>query len=171
MEPLRQEDPRKEGEVEPLRQEAQGTPSASEYPIRALVRGSYNGTADRRLAGTVSQWKRRDSGEYESPCSLNNCACDGQLTWFLQEDDLILDPTPQQIAEERAKAGLPAEAPADGTEAEPIRRLITLSQSILDDMGQAEWGSHEDGAAMYREFISTWHPRLKAALARAERSS
>jgi hypothetical protein len=55
--------------------------------------------------------------------------------------------------------------PGEGVEALDILGAIKL------DIGMAEWGSHEDGAAMYREFIDTWYPRIKKLLAKAGRAA
>lgn len=137
----------KVGDREPLREDAQGTPSASEYPIRALVRADASAMGP--LTGQVTLFRRTGRIGYESiPDALSDDGT-GPFTWYANPKELIIDPTPEQVAEERAKAGLPPEAaprPADGTEAEPSSdpRDLALSEIIRI---VTEWRKHDDQQA------------------------
>jgi hypothetical protein len=76
--------------------------SRMEYPIRALVRADaddypVNGVHRGDVYGFRKDGRNpgyRARGRYEDV--------------YFRADELIIDPTPEQIAEERAKAGLPA---------------------------------------------------------------
>lgn len=93
---------------------------SEEYPIRALVKHDAVAYPQNNLGrGAVIAVKR---------CSSPRCTCRGywafgehdQSDLFFAAHELIFDPTPEQIAEERAKAGLP---PLETPQAspEPVR--------------------------------------------------
>jgi hypothetical protein len=164
VEPPRQEAPRKEGDGAASQGSADSLRS-SEYPLRALVRADaddypVNGVHRGDVYGFRKDGRNpgyRARGRYED---VYFCA-----------DELIIDPTPEQIAEERAKAGLPAEAPpapADGTEAEPsslIAELVSALNGALFAMGAA--GANAD---VHHPLRPAWEDARKV-LARAERRS
>jgi hypothetical protein len=75
---------------------------SSEYPIRALVRASAI-LMGPNMRGEVLNW-RREGLNYKSEPDARG------FSWLAYESEIAIDPTPEQVAEERAKAGLPPEA-------------------------------------------------------------
>lgn len=89
-----------------------------EYPIRALVLAYNPSLLHPDMLGTVRQWRQSGSDSFETRCDLSNC-CGGGNTWVARGNAIAIDPTPEQIAEERAKAGLPSQEGEALPEAKP----------------------------------------------------
>jgi hypothetical protein len=117
----------------------EGEPSAEAapaYPLRALVRADAEDYPTNRVRCGDLVFARKDpdnagyrvQGRYES--------------MYFMERELILDPTPEQIAEERAKLGLPS--PAAQAAPEP-----SLGEGSKDELIKALQAARHDLVAVH----------------------
>lgn len=115
-----------------------GTPSeasgdslrSSKYPLRALVKaGSMSYSAVGLGDGVVAAFKGCDREGGTCTCGGFWALGDEGTEFHFYSRELIFDPTPEQIAEERAKAGLPpSPAPVPG---------LPSSDPLLGEMVEA----------------------------------
>jgi hypothetical protein len=135
------------GDGEPSAEAAPALASSPAYPLRALVRAdAWDFPGARR--GSLIQVREVDTREWESfdPKSPSQ-----PFPWFAE--DLILDPTDEQIADERAKLGAPfqdAEGVPERSEgspspAAPAHALGEGSPSPYEAMREVRTNLHARG--------------------------